>query len=304
MDFARLRTFLDAVHTLNFSETAQRLHISQSTVSKHIQDLENELRIKLFERRGTRLHLTQSGEAILPWAKQLFLEYTRFQEMALSLHEEVAGPLRIACTTAAGKYILPMMSVRFRKRFPRVQVQILLCRPIDVDEMLRRETADLAVVSFEAAHPDLEYQYFFTDKIVLIAAAGHPWCTRDEIQPEELLPEPFLIREPTSGTRRVMQSALAAHDITLEDLNIVLELGNAESIVAAVAAGVGVSFVSRASAAFALEARRVCQVNVAGFDLQREICMLRSANHKNSRPAELFWGFIHEPENKDLIERN
>ncbi len=301
MEIERIRTFLDATQTLNFSETAQRLHISQSTVSKHIQDLEHELQTDLFERLGSKLRLTQTGEALVPWARQLFLEYTRFQEMAQSLKGEVAGPLLIACTTAAGKYILPMLSVRFRTRFPRVQVKILLCRPVDVEEMLRNETADLAVVSFEAVTPDLECQHFFTDTIVLITPVGHPWCTRQEIQPEEILQEPFLIREATSGTRRVMQSALAAHDIALEDLNIVLELGNAESIVAAVAAGVGVSFVSKASAKFALEAGRVCEVKVAGFDLQRKICMLRSANHTTSRPAELFWGFIHDSDNLDLV---
>lgn len=303
MDIDRLRIFLDAAQTLNFSETAGRMHVSQSTVSKHIRDLETELGVELFERGGGRLRLSQTGEALIPWARQLVRECERFQEMAHSFQEEVAGPLRIACTTAAGKYILPMLAVRFRERFPNVDVSMLSCQPPDVDNLLREEQADLAVVSFEVANPSLECQYFFSDHIVLIAPSGHPWCELEEIQPEDLLSEALIIREKTSGTRRAMLSALAAHDIGLEDLNVILELGNAESIVAAVAAGVGVSFISYASARFALQAGEVCQVPVHGFELKRKICMLRGKGQLLSRPAELYWGFIHEPENADLIEK-
>lgn len=298
-----LSVFLDAAQTLNFSETAQRLHVSQSTVSKHIRDLERELNIALFERANGRLRLSQAGKALVPWTRQLRREFERFQEVAQSLHNDVAGPLRIACTTAAGKYVLPRLAVRFRERFPRVQISMLGCRPMDVEGFLRDIEADLAVVSAEATDPELECQHFFTDQIVLIVPPGHAWALRQRIEPDELVGEPMLLREFSSGTRRVLQSALAARDIALTDLNISLELGNAEAIVAAVAAGVGVAFVSRLSAAFALEAGRVRQVEIDGFDLQRPICMWRRVSTPPSRPAELFWGFVHEPENKDLLNQ-
>lgn len=303
MDIDRLHIFLDAAQTLNFSETAKRMLISQSTVSKHIRDFEQELAVILFERGGARLRLSQAGEALIPWARQLVRECERFQEMAHSLQEEVAGPLRIACTTAAGKYIMPMLAVRFRKRFPNVDVTILFCRPPDVDDLLREGKVDLAVVSFEVANPNLECQFFFSDPIILITQADHPWAKLPEIQPEDLLQEAMILREVTSGTRRTMLSALAAHDIALEDLKIVLELGNAESIVAVVAAGIGVSCISRVSAAFAIKAGEICEVPVCGFNLQRKICMLRGSLQPTTRPAELYWGFIHEPENADLIKK-
>ncbi|GAB4419435.1 MAG: selenium metabolism-associated LysR family transcriptional regulator [Anaerolineales bacterium] len=301
MDIDRLKTFLDAAQTLNFSETAKRLHLSQSTVSKHIQDLERDLNVTLFDRSGARLQLSHSGQALLPWARQLTKECERFQEIAHSLEEDVAGPLRVACTTAAGKYILPILSTRFRRRFPNVQMSMLACRPPDVDELLRDEKVDLAVVSFEAANPDLECQYFFSDQIVLIAPPDHPWSSLPQIQPDELVRAPIIMREPTSGTRRVVLSALSAHDISVTDLDVVLELGNAEAIVAAVATGIGVSFVSYASAEFALQAGRVKEIEVSGFDLKRKICILRHVPHSSSRPAELFWSFVHDPENADLL---
>ncbi|MCJ7557365.1 MAG: LysR family transcriptional regulator [Gammaproteobacteria bacterium] len=87
MDIDRLHIFLDAAQTLNYSETAKRMLISQSTVSKHIRDFEQELAVILFERGGARLRLSQAGEALIPWARQLVRECDRFQEMAHSLQE-------------------------------------------------------------------------------------------------------------------------------------------------------------------------------------------------------------------------
>ena len=303
MDTETLNIFIDASQTLNFSVTAQRMHVSQSTVSKHIRGLEDKLGVVLFNRNGARMQLSKTGEALLPWAQQLVQECERFQKMAHALHEDVAGPLRIACTTAAGKYILPTLAVRFNKRFPRVNVSMMACQPPDVDKILHDEKADLAVVSFETTNPSHECQVFFFDHIVLIAPPDHAWASMENIQPDDLIKEAMILREPTSGTRRALFSALAAHDISLADLNTILELGNAESIVAAVAAGIGVAFISHASAEFALEAGRVKEVSIPILPIRRKVCLLRKTHQSSHRAAEVFWGFIHEPDNADLIQK-
>jgi DNA-binding transcriptional LysR family regulator len=95
-------------------------------------------------------------------------------------------------------------------------------------------------------------------------------------------------------------SELAANDISLDDLDVFLEVGNAEAIVASVGAGIGVSFVSRMAAAYALAFECVVEVPVLGFDLQRKICMVRRAMPVPNRAQEVFWGFIHDPVNDDL----
>lgn len=303
MDINRLQFFLDAAQTSNFTETAQRLHVSQSTVSKYIGDLEKELNVTLFDRTGARLRLSWAGDALIPWARQLVRESERFREMARALQKDIAGQLRIACTTAAGKYILPMLAIRFRNRFPSVDVSILACQPPNAVNILRCQQADLAVVSFEISSTDMECQVFFYDNIILIAPPDHPWVSREEIRPDDLLEESMIIREPTSGTRRAVLAALASHDISQEDLKIILELANAEAIVSAVASGFGVAFVSHASANFALEAGCVKEVPVRAITITRKICMLRSCAQPISRPAEIFWGFIHEPENAESIRK-
>jgi DNA-binding transcriptional LysR family regulator len=110
------------------------------------------------------------------------------------------------------------------------------------------------------------------------------------------------IREPTSGTRRVLLAELAKHDITLDDLNVFLEVGNAEAIVKTVAAGFGVSFVSTLATTYPLERGYVVEVPVAGLELQRTIYMIRRSLEVPNRPQEVFWGFIHDPANADLLQ--
>jgi DNA-binding transcriptional LysR family regulator len=112
---------------------------------------------------------------------------------------------------------------------------------------------------------------------------------------------PFIIREPKSGTRQVMLAELGKHDIAVDDMNIFLEVGNAEAIVRTVEAGYGVSFVSRAAAACALQRGSVVEVPIRAVDLRRDILMVRKYAHLGGRAMEVFWSFVHDPVNADLL---
>jgi DNA-binding transcriptional LysR family regulator len=300
MDFDHLLIFVDTSQTLNFSETAKRLHLSQPTVSKSIQALEVELNFLLFERKNGTLHLTDKGQAMLPWARQVLRECQKFQAIACSLHEKISGSLQIVCTTSSGRHILPRLAARFKQNFPEVQIKILVAGPADGVSLLHNQRVDLAVVSSEVPAEGLENQLFFEDEVILIAPASHPWVKGTPITVDDLIHEPIILREPSSGTRRALVSALAAHDIVLEDLNILMEIWNAEGIISAVASGLGVAFVSRAAAKCALNSDAVCEIPVQGLSLLRQIYMLRNAVRTPTRPAELFWGFVRESENREL----
>ena len=300
IDIQRLQTFLSAAESLNFSETAKQRHLSQPTVSHQIKLLEQELGATLFTRSSTGLQLTEAGQLLLPWARRLLHDSANLESMMASL-QEVAGELRIACSTTAGKYILPLLAARFRLRYPGIQVRIPACAPEKVALDLLDGEAHLGVMSREVVDPNLELQEFFHDTITLIVPANHRWVTRTSIEPSELLEEPVIMREPTSGTRRVVLEELAKHDISLEDLNIFLELGNAEAIVRTVAAGYGVAFVSELAASYPLERGSIVAVPVEGLTLQRTIYMVRKRIGDSYRPRDAFWSFVHAPENADLL---
>lgn len=301
MDFQRLESFVYAAEYLSFSEAARLLHITQPTVSHHIKMLEGELNLELFNRAGGKLQLTEAGRSLLPWARKLIQDSNELQEMASSLHSGVVGHLRIACSTTAGKYILPQLAARFSKRHPGVRVSILACTPDRAIPQLMEGEANLAVVSFEPSDEGLDRQEFFSDSITLIVPANHPLAFRRVIEPEDLLKENVIIRESSSGTRRVMLTELAKFDISLDDLSVFLELGNAEAIVRTVAAGYGVSFVSTLASACPLDRGSVVDIAVRGLNMRRTIYMVRNRMEMPNRPQEAFWSFVHDESNIDLL---
>jgi LysR family transcriptional regulator, low CO2-responsive transcriptional regulator len=301
IDIDKLETFLRAAETLNFSETAKQLHLSQPTVSHQIKMLEKSMGVALFIRTNTGLQLTEAGRLLLPWARRLLHDTNNMQAMMASIQGDVVGELRFACSTTAGKYVLPQMAARFCQLYPGVKVYILACMPEDVTLRLLEGKAHIGVLSREILVAGLESQAFFRDTITLVVPASHRWAYRKVIEPGELLEEPLILREETSGTRRVVLSELAKHDISLDDLNIFMELGNAEAIVRTVAAGYGIAFVSTLASAYPLERGNIVDLQVEGLDLKRTIYMARKAESSPHRPRDAFWGFIHAPENADLI---
>ena len=301
IDIQKIETFLAAAEKLSLSEAAKQLHLSQPTVSHQIKVLEQELDVKLFIRSNTGLQLTEAGRLMLPWARRLLHDTKNLREMMSSLQEDIVGELRIACSTTAGKYILPQLAARFCKQYPGIRVRIQACGPEQTTLDLLEGETHIGVVSSEIDDTSLESQEFFRDIITLIVPANHRWAMRKVIEPAEILEEKIIMREETAGTRRVVLTELAKHDISLDDLDVFMELGNAEAIVRTVAAGYGVSFVSSLASACPLERGNVIELPVSGLNLQRKVFMVRKRVSSPHRPRDVFWSFIHDPANADLL---
>jgi len=302
IDIQKIETFLAAAGNLSLSGTAKQLHLSQPAVSHQIKSLEQALNVTLFVRSNMGLQLTEAGRLLLPWARRLLHDTRNLREMMSSLNEEVVGELRIACSTTAGKYILPQLAGRFCQQYPGIRVRILACGPEQAALELLEGEAHIGVVSSEIDDSSLESQEFFRDTITLIVSANHRWALRKSIDPGELLEEKMIMREETSGTRRVVLTELAKHDISLDDLNVFMELGNAEAIVRTVAAGYGVSFVSSLASACPLERGNVIDLPVSGLGLERKAYMVRKRISEPHRPRDVFWSFVHDPSNADLLQ--
>ncbi|MEZ4516144.1 MAG: LysR family transcriptional regulator [Chloroflexota bacterium] len=301
IDLDRLKTFLVAAELLSFTEAAKQLHVSQPTISHHIRLLEKDFGVQLFDREGNSLQLTDAGRMLLPMARQMLHQAMDIRDMMLSLDNEVAGQLYIACSTTAGKYILPLLAARFRQRHADIQVTILACRYEQLIERLTNGEAHISVTSSELTESGVQSQPFFEDSITLIVPSSHPWATRTSIEPDELPEEPMLIMEPMSGTRRVLLTELAKHDIAYDDLNILMEIGNAEAIVNTVRQGYGIAFVSNLAAAAQVELGHVVMVPVVNMEMNRTIYMVRQEISPPYRPQELFWRFVHDEANVDLL---
>lgn len=302
IDIQKIETFICAAENLSLSEAAKQLHLSQPAVSHQIKLLEQELGVCLFIRSNTGLDMTEAGQLLLPWARHLLHNMDDIEDMMASLQEATAGELRIVYSTAIGKYILPQLATRFCLLYPKIKVRILACNPETIVLNLLDGEAHLGIVSTQVNDQRLESQEFFRDTIGLIAPANHPWAGRRSIEPSDIVREPLFIREESSGTRWAMLAELSKFDISLEDLNVFMEIGNAEGIVEAISTGYGVSFVSCLASRRLRELGRVVSVPVDGLNMHRTTYMMRKRISTPHRPRDVFWGFIHAPENADLLD--
>lgn len=289
---SEIKVFVVAAEELSFSRAAERLHLSQSAVSQNIQSLEREFGVDLFVRRGRSVRLTEGGQALLPMAQEVLEGIQHINETMTGLEGKVAGELIVGCSTTSGKYLLPKLVAAFRRDHPLVRVSIKILARDEVIARLADERLALGVVSHKIEQRDLEYIPFFEDRVILIVPAQHRWVNFGRALPADLVDEPMIIREHHAGTTQVVSEGLAQHGITLDMLEPIMEIGNAEAIEMAVEEGIGIAFVSELAAARGLALGRVKKIDIEGLDLRRTIYLARNTRHPLTRAQDRFWSFV------------
>jgi len=294
LDAHQLNVFLVAAESLNFTVAARELHMTQPSVSQHIQELERHFGTRLFLRLGRRLKLTDAGEALVPLAREMSALSIRIDERMESLRGEVYGHLTIGCSTTPGRYLLPGLLASFLRRHPKVEATCQVSSRQRALEMLDEGLAHLAVSSARHAFKkDVEFRKFFTDPIVLIAPLGHPWAQRSSIQPADLTQADFILREEMSGTRAAVIEGLGKFGLGIDQLRVVLTLGSSEAIALSVQEGIGVAFIS--GMVYERLARdRVALIEVAGLSLSQDIFIGRHKRRPATAAQTAFWEFIFD----------
>lgn len=303
LNFSDLIVFLEAAECASFSEAGRKLHLSQPAISQKIENMQKHFGTKLFIRVGRTMRLTESGQALRPMAKELLGVARRLEESMVSLQGEVVGEMTIGCSTASGKYLLPGLIASFRHKYPLVRINVSVTSRASVMQKLLGGDVALGISSKKIDHPDLKYQDLFTDDVILIVPAGHPWSDYPTIYPDDILDEPIILREELAGTREVLFDTLRQQDIYPEMLNVVMELGNAEAIEMAVEEGIGVAFVSRLAAARGLDLGHVVEVHIAGMQLRRSIYFVRNSHIPPTRAQIEFWDFMQTDEAKVKLNK-
>jgi DNA-binding transcriptional LysR family regulator len=297
LDTHQLNVFLIAAETLNFTQAANLLHMTQPSVSQHIQALEQHFEQALFIRSGRHIQLTDAGLALVPMARELVTRSIHIEEMMRSLEGEVHGHLLVGCSTTPGKYILPHLLARFHAIHPQVRVSCHVAAQEKSLGMVCDGEVHFALVSepyISCRH--VEIRPFTTDSIMLIAPLNHPWAQRNKITAEELYEARFILREEASGTQVAVEEGLGAIGVDLERLNVLLVLGNSEAIALAVQEGLGLGFVS--SIVYTrLVKDRVAPIHVQGLQLKREIYIGRHNRRPATSAQTAFWEFITQIKN-------
>lgn len=294
MKHEHILTFLAAAEELNFTHAARRLFLSQSAVSQQIRELEEDLGVSLFERRGRGLLLTPAGEQLRAHAKPIVRDI-RFAREALAEFRSVAqGVIRVGASNTPGIYLLPYALGQFAKDFPGVRISLRVADGPALIRAMQDGELDLALMEDDPAAsrlPGWEPTALIQDQLALVASPEHPWAKAGTIGLAQLAEHPIIFRQESSPTRRLILARIAAAGLDPDRLRTHFELGNTEAIKRAAMANLGAGWVSRYSCVFEKRAGWLEEVEVEGLLIQRPLWLYqppaeRSVPHQR-RFAEL-----------------
>lgn len=249
MSDRRLQVFHSVARHLSFTKAAEALHMTQPAVTFQVRQLEEQFNTRLFDRTHNRISLTEAGERVYHYAKQIFELYSRMEGEVRELTGEVSGVVILGASTTIAEYMLPSLLGVFKRRFPDVVIRLQVSNTDGIVAMVEDNAIDLGVVEGPVANRSLVAEVFRIDRMVAVLPPEHPLAGRAGAPLGSLLQYPFIAREEGSGTREVIFDYLRAAGHEPAELTTVMELGSPESIKGAIEAGMGISILSRSTIA-------------------------------------------------------
>lgn len=238
----QLRAFSCAAQTGSVSKAAERLHLSQPSVTLQIQALERELGVTLFERRGPKIQLTPDGRNLYEIAQPLVHGIDTLSEtFAAGSGRITSGELSIAAGESTLLYLLPDLIKRFADQYPSIRIKLQNVTGRDGLALLRADEADLAVGSMLDAPDDISYRPVFTYDPVLIVPLDHPLARKKQLRLEDVSPHGLILPPRHLSTWSVVDTVFRQHDL---DYTVTLEAGGWEVVKKYVELGLGVSIVT------------------------------------------------------------
>ncbi len=286
MDFARLSVFRAVARHLSFSRAAEALHLSQPAVSKHIRQLEAELGVQLFHRQGNRVELTDAGRIVADYAQRVSVLTEEVRRVLGELEGLQRGYLRVGASTTPGLYLLPQVLARFQDKYPGIEATLTIANSADITRRVLNGEVDLGFVGVPTEVTGLQVRPFAEDEIVLIVPPGHSLAQQQAFAPGLLVEDTLILREAGSGTQQIAQSQLSELGVKPKR---VMGLSGCEAVKRAVAAGLGVAFVSRHAIALEMAQQLVSVPNIPELRFRRPLFIL---TRKDARPSAAALAFL------------
>ena len=262
-----LRSFCYAVQTGSISKAAERSSLSQPSVSYQVKELEEAIGMPLLDRLGKKVQLTEAGSVLYSYTRRA-LDVLDEASLALEeMHGIKRGNLRVGASTTVGIYLLPAALGAFKKLHPGLVISLEIGTRARVQEQVLLNELDLAVVGPAQRDPDLAILPFISDELVVISPAGHALAGRRGLAFKDLQDQPFVMREPSSGSRAELEKAARKAGVKL---NVAMELGSNGAIKHAVESGLGLAVISRYACSLELSGGRLVELDVRGFPIRRD----------------------------------
>jgi len=226
----------------SISAGAEQARVSQPAVSKQIAELEESLGVRLLDRLPRGCRLTEAGKILADYANRL---HQLEGDAARAIDEYRGlkqGRISIGASLTIGAWLLPEVLAEFHRLYPKIELQLQTANTEAIERSLLEGSVELGLTEGTSESKELESTVFFQDELVVIAPTGHPLLKKKNVTLRDICREPFILREEGSGTRAVVERALRRHGFKIRPI---LSLGSPAAIKNVVAAGMGLSIVSR-----------------------------------------------------------
>jgi len=284
----QLQIFAMAAKHLSFARAAEQLHLTHAAISLQIKQLEEVSDAKLFDRIGKRVFLTEAGETLLVYTRQILQLLSDANESMLALKGLKGGQITLAVTSNA-EYFAPGLLAEFRQQEAHVRLRLLVDNREEVTRLLVSNEVDLVIMGRPPVELDAEAVSFSPHPLVLVAGAGHPLASREQVSIEELAGEMMIVRESGSSTRLAMETFFRERGV---EPRIDMEMGSNEAIKQAVVAGLGIGFISQHILGLELSTGRLAILKVEGTPVMRRWFLVRQKGKNLSPALAAFWNFV------------
>jgi len=289
MDLWHLWVFCKVVELKSFSKAGDSVHLSQPTVSSHIRDLETHFNCRLIDRLAKEAVPTEAGRILYGYAVRLMALKDELETAMAQFQGAVKGRLVLGGSTIPGTYILPGIIGAFSAAYPQVRVSLSIGDTMKIIDDILSGTLALGVVGAKVKDRRVLQEALFQDRMVLVVHPEHPWARKGHIELAALRTEPFLIREPGSGTRASLEESLLKKGMRIQDLNTIAEMGSTEAVRQGIKSRMGVSILSKLAVQEDLRAKALKMVTVDGLILKRSVYLTL---HRHRTPSPLVTAFV------------
>jgi len=286
VNLQQLWTFYNVARHGGFSAAAAKLCLTQPSVSTQIRLLEENYGIRLFERFGRRIELTEAGRALFSYAERIFRLTQQADSAIEDLKNTKTGRIRISAISTLAAYYLPHIIADFRRRHPGIEIHLDSGYTEDVVQAVLSFLCDIGLVGKTVSHENIVATPLWEEELVIIVDPSHPFARRKRISFRDLQDEPMIVSELGSGTREITDELFRQKGAKP---GIVMELGENEAVKTAVAGGLGVSILSATVVRREMEAGSIRTLRLEGERIARQFYLI---HHKDKYWSRIIQAFV------------
>lgn len=296
LETRHLQVFMAIWELHSFSKAAEKVNLTQPTISGHMKSLETILGTELFNRSARDVTPTKAGELFYPYARRVLnLMAQAEQEMDLFIGRE-KGTLEIGGSNIPGEYILPPAIGRFKQDHPIIKITLKIGDTKEIVTAVAEGLLELGMVGAVIERPDIIFDACLVDDLILAAPPDSPLAGKKQVTMAELSDYPFIMREKGSGTRETIEKALKQREDQFQNdtFSVIAEMGSTEAIRQAVKAGVGCSIISRRAVQRDVDLGLMSSALLPELDLKRQFYLILSKQRRLSPLATEFRQFMQQ----------